>query len=448
MSRRRHVGEPITHLDGIPDGLTARQVHTLVTDDGDNERIQNDRYGRPSVTEVALRAEPAGDPHAPAADFGHRAVRTALEIPGRRRSSKTGVAPEQLGLALARAGLVELRADVRSTRGAMSVQPWRHWRRTERGEAHLAGEYGPAAGPPNPLQRYACEQADASHEPGWASRFRAAYEHVTAAIAAARHLTETGTSDGWPLSRFAREVTRDTHGLDRGEPLARLVAAALVPDGDADGDEGWQQAWADAGLAVDVLRSTVTCSGVPAVPTGGAAASLLASAVQDRLPVTISRLRLVHDPAPVGPPPAGHPGWMFAVENEALLSWAWRNTPDTPVVWYGSDAATRLLTAAEHAGWCIAVSADYEQGGLVRAAALLTRLQHAVAWQLDTATYLAHLAEGTGAQLSTRKVTTSWDPQLAEALAKHRVRLTEEDRFETLAWDLRAGRPGPAVTPG
>jgi hypothetical protein len=74
----------------------------------------------------------------------------------------------------------------------------------------------------------------------------------------------------------------------------------------------------------------------------------------------LPRVRLLADPDPVAPLPT--PGAVvFAVENEALLSWAWRAGVAAPVVCSsGTDAAGRLLAACGQAGWTVAVSADFE----------------------------------------------------------------------------------------
>lgn len=171
---------------------------------------------------------------------------------------------------------------------------------------------------------------------------------------------------------------------------------------------------------------------------------LLAVGTNDGLPVTIPRVRLVHDPDPVAAPPTGSPSWVFAVENEALLSWAWRNAVDAPVVWHnGTTAARLLLVALGRAGWRIAVSADFEQGGLIRAVGLLSAVPTAHPWRLSARDYLAAVADrsGSGPPLSTIQVSTAWDLPLGRLLVQHRIRVTEEDRFDALAGDMAAGAP-------
>ena len=89
-------------------------------------------------------------------------------------------------------------------------------------------------------------------------------------------------------------------------------------------------------------------------------------------------------------------------------------------------------------------TADFEPGragwhGLRRCC---SRLPDAVPWRLSSRDYLNHLdCGGTGAPIGSRKFTTPWDPPLGELLAKLQVRLTEEDRFDQLAEDLKAGVP-------
>lgn len=434
MSINKRVGDPISHLDGVPDGLTALQVNVIVTDGGGQQRIRTDRRGKTVTREVALVAGEVIDPDQPARDHGHAAVRTALATATRRHTA----ARHELGIALARAGLVELRAPLTTTRAGLEVNRWTRWNRTADGAEHAA-IYDTSQCEDLLLVGYATEQADQETSPGWPQRFDDAYRHATTAAQRAVTLTRTGDSDGWPLSRFARETVLDTHGLDRDASLTRIVSAAVAAAHGTDPASPWDQVWFDAGLAVDVLASVVVCAGVPAGGEGPAAQMLRAG--RDGLPVTVSRQRLAADPAPVGPPPEGHPGWVFAVENEAVLSWAWRTCPQTPVVWHGSDAAALLLQAATSAGWRVALSADFEPGGLARAASLLSRLPDAVPWRLSSRDYLNHLDRGTGAPIGSRKVTTPWDPPLGELLAKLKVRLTEEDRFDQLADDLKAGVP-------
>jgi hypothetical protein len=70
-----------------------------------------------------------------------------------------------------------------------------------------------------------------------------------------------------------------------------------------------------------VLASDVVAVGLPGFGQGPAAQLLAAGA--DGLLVTLPRGRLLADPDPVAPPPTPD-AVVFAVENEALLSWAWR----------------------------------------------------------------------------------------------------------------------------
>lgn len=441
MSQAREVGGPIS-VSGVPDGLAARSIDTVVSDGDGTVRVRTDRWRRHKLDEIALVADPPTlDVAELTSQYGHRAVRIALAAGSRTVTGTSGRAPELLGLALARAGLVQLRCPVLITNEGLAADRWRRWERTVAGE-HAAATYAPQSDRSGPASVATDEADQADGGPAaWRTTYERAYARLCAMQDRAVALTRAGTAAGWPLSRFALEVTGDTHGLTG--PVGRLVRSALADAFDVHDPDEPGQVWADAGLGVDVLASDVVAVGLPGSGQGAAARLLAAGA--DGLPVTLPRVRLLADPDPVAPPPTPN-AVVFAVENEALLSWAWRTGVASPVVWSsGTDAAARLLTACGRAGWTVAVSADFEQGGLARASALLSRVPGSVPWRLSAGDYLNAVAAGatSGPELAARRVATPWDPELAIALADRGVRVTEEDRWERLTGDVEAGRLPP-----
>lgn len=439
MSVSRQVGAAIAVSDGVPPGLQARAVETLV-DDGEQQRVRRNRRGLQHVQDVALVADPdapadATDPvELAASTLGHPTLRTLLSASSRKRSP-SGQADDDTALLLARAGLVELRCKLEMTADGLSVRRWSRWVRTPAGEQVLDSYRINERAEPQ-LVTVARTAADTGGTlASWQVRFAAAYAEAASTVERAVQLLESGEAAGWPLSRFAREVTGATHGLDPDAGLVGRLVFATVTTRLSDPDADRMQVWADAGLAIDALGSVAVSVGLP--PGGdGPAGTVLAGGYADRMPVTVPRVRLTADLSTVGPAPPG--GIVFAVENEALLSWAWRQPVCAPVVWStGSDAVARLLTACAMAGWQVAISADMEPGGLARVASLLRRVPGAVPWRLTTTDYTDAIAAGAvSGQPFQTSVTTLWDLQLGEQLRRHGLRVTEEDRFELLADDL------------
>ena len=439
MSVSRQVGAAIAVSDGVPPGLQARAVETVV-DDGEQQRVRRNRRGLQHVQDVALIADPdvladVTDPaEVAAATLGHTTLRTLLSTSSRKRSP-SGQADDDTATLLARAGLVELRCKLEMAADGLSVRRWSRWVRTPAGEQVLDSYRINDQGDPE-LITVARTAADTGGTlASWQARFDEAYAEAARTVERAVQLLESGEAAGWPLSRFAREVTGATHGLDPDSgPVGRLVfasVAARLSDPDADR----MQVWADAGLAIDAVGSVAVSVGLP--PGGdGPAGSVLAVGFADRMPVIVPRVRLTEDPSAVGLAPPN--GVVFAVENEALLSWAWRQPVCAPVVWStGSDAVTRLLVACATAGWQVAVSADMEPGGLARAGSLLKRVPGAVPWRLTATDYTDAIAAGavSGEPFQTGAA-TPWDLQLGVQLRQHGLRVTEEDRFDLLADDL------------
>jgi hypothetical protein len=128
------------------------------------------------------------------------------------------------------------------------------------------------------------------------------------------------------------------------------------------------------------------------------------------------------------------------VEGISVLAAAAARRVPAPVVCRGgtpSVAVTRLVSAAATAGWHVAVSSDFEPGGLHGAIMILRQIDAAGRpWRLTAADYLAGPAEE-GEPFNPEQVPdTPWDPQLAAAMRHHRRRVSEEGRLDTLLADL------------
>lgn len=442
MSVRRAVGEPVALAAGVPEGLVALRLDEVVVDDEGASRIRTDRRGRTRIDRVVLRAKaPTGLlPH----DQPHGPVRRALATTTRKRTGPSGRAPDALAAALARAGLVDLHAAVVLGPDGLHAGRWNRWERTAAGAA-WAETYADV--PAGDSARFAAATADqltggTAHD--WRQRFTATAADVDRMLRAAVALVADGTSDGWALSRFANRVCGHTHALDSASPLAPLVLRHLADrmglDVDPSTAEGRAEVFDAAELGVDQLASWVACTRVP--PGDGPAADLLRVGVKHDMPVLVPRVAL-HIGRPVAPPPAGSSGWIFAVENEASLTEAHRLQTSAPVVWYGSTAALRLLRAAAAAGWRVAVSADFEPGGLRRAAWVLDRLgAAAVPWRLAVSDHQRTLEAGVGVDdLPARFSLPGRFADLLEPMQSSRVRVTEEDRLQRLLDDIAGGEP-------
>lgn len=444
MSVRLQVGDPAVLTGGVPDGLVALRLDTVVVDEDGNARVQNDRRGRTRIDRVLLRAAnptgrlPDNHPHGP--------VRRALDASSRKRTGPRGVAPADLGVVLARAGLVDLHTEVTLGSDGLHARPWNRWERTDLGSG-WADTYTDA--PEGDAGRFAVAEAD-EHTGGtaddWLELATTTAADTLRMLHTAQELVTDGTAVGWSLSRFARRVCGATHTLDAGSRLAPLVLRHLARQLDLEVDpttaEGRAEVFAAADLGVDMLASWVACSRVP--PGEGPAAELLQVGAAYDMPVTIPRVAL-HDGRPVASPPAAG-GWVFAVENEGALTEAHRLRSDAPVVWHGSTAAVLLLQAAADVGWRVAVSGDFEPGGLRRAAWLLDRLgDSAVPWRLTVNDYRDAVAAGAGvADLPARFTLPDLFDELRKPMQTAGQRITEEARLQWLLDDVAKGAPWQA----
>jgi uncharacterized protein (TIGR02679 family) len=244
-----------------------------------------------------------------------------------------------------------------------------------------------------------------------------------------------------PLSVLAERTVHRTHGLDPTTSLGRLgarlaaAAAGLPPPANA---ADIRSAWEAVGVWLDRISSQVMGWHLPLNPDHPAAAVAAAyHAANEPAVLTIGIITTDTMPLIAAPPPDG--GTLWIVEGVSVLAASAARRVPAAVVCRGgtpSVAVTRLVTAAVHVGWRIAVSSDFEPGGLRGAIALLRHAEPAAyPWRLTSADYLAAPAEGepfTPEQVPD----TPWDPTLAEAMRQRRQRVSEESRLRLLLGDL------------
>lgn len=247
-------------------------------------------------------------------------------------------------------------------------------------------------------------------------------------------------ADGVPLSVLADHTVHNTHGLDPGTTLGRLgarlaavIAGLAQPASTADIREAWEA----VGVWVDRISSQIAGWNLPL--HRGHPAAAVAAAYHDAAEPVLLTLGIISasDAQLITPSPPG--GTLWVVEGvSSLVAAAARGVPASVVCRGGtpSVAVIEVIRAAVRAGWSIAVSSDFEPGGIQGA---ITLLRHAGAagrpWRLTSAEYLSAPAEGEPFHPN-QVPETPWDPALAQAMRHRRERVSEEARLAGLLDDL------------
>jgi uncharacterized protein (TIGR02679 family) len=313
----------------------------------------------------------------------------------------------------------------------------------------------------------------AAREAAW----RAAFDHLDAAVADRPELTEwrswldtTGLvrrlaadpgeavtllaplarvlgrlpSPGLPIGRLAAETCGDAHALDEGRPLGTLAlsaARALAgrPFAGESGADARRGAWAAVGVHLDDLSSLVLCLGLPGderTATGRILA--IARSAGEPCVLTLRQLRRHEQPL-------ASTGLVHVCENPVVVAAAADELgPSCPplicVAGRPSAAAWRLLDLLAAGGASFAYHGDFDWGGISIAAAVHERLA-VRPWRFDAAAYESAVAATSAtAALSGRPAATPWDPELAEAMRRHAVRVEEELVLPDLLADLAEAR--------
>jgi uncharacterized protein (TIGR02679 family) len=247
-------------------------------------------------------------------------------------------------------------------------------------------------------------------------------------------------ADGIPLSVLAEQTVHNTHGLDPATTLGRLgarLAAVIAGLGQPASTADMRQAWEAVGVWADRVSSQIAGWNIPLHRQHPAAA--VAAAYHDAgepAVLTLGILSTAYGPL-IALPPRG--GTVWVVEGISILTAAAAQGVHASVVCRGgtpSVAVSRLVRAAASSGWTIAISSDFEPGGLHGAITLLRQVQAAgQPWCLTAADYLAGPAEGEPFSPS-QVPDTPWDPALAEAMRHRCQRVSEEARLTRLLDDL------------
>jgi uncharacterized protein (TIGR02679 family) len=247
-------------------------------------------------------------------------------------------------------------------------------------------------------------------------------------------------ADGVPLSVLADHTVHSTHGLDPGTILGRLgarLAAAVAGLAQPATTADIRQAWEAVCVWVDRVSSQIAGWNLPL--HRGHPAAAVAAAYHDAAEPAVLTLGIISadDGQLITPSPPG--GTIWVVEGiSSLVAAAARGVPASVICRGGtpSVAVIEVIRAAVRAGWSIAVSSDFEPGGLQGAIALLRHAGPAGhPWRLTTGEYLSAPAEGEPFHPN-QVPETPWNPALAQAMRHRLERVSEEARLAGLLDDL------------
>ncbi|MFD7154087.1 TIGR02679 family protein [Kribbella sp. NPDC059898] len=240
------------------------------------------------------------------------------------------------------------------------------------------------------------------------------------------------------LGGFAARVAGRAHALDDGRPLATLAlsaARALSGLASGSGAEWRREVWASVGILRDELSATVLTLGLPGTRTS-ATGRALGALREDGQPAVLTLRQLVRDEILVQAP------YVFVCENPILVSTAAdRLGPGcAPLVCSNgqpSAAVLHLLRRLTADGAQLVYHGDFDWGGLRIGNVIFDRVP-ARPWRFRAADYAA--AAGTvprrGHALRGTPVAATWDPQLAQTMAKTDRAIEEEQVLDHLLSDL------------
>ncbi|HEY5272803.1 MAG TPA: TIGR02679 family protein [Acidimicrobiales bacterium] len=252
---------------------------------------------------------------------------------------------------------------------------------------------------------------------------------VVVVIAALDVLAVLNRDSNHRLPVLAAEVARDSHALDRGQPIGTLVVHALTwfneeafPQDAAD----WRRVWADAGVACDDLSCDVLVLNLPGF-------------AKEPLRLTLRQVTTWRPPAVVR-------GQVFACENPAVVAAASDRLGDSspPLVCVDGMPSTAALIVlarlAEH-GQRIFYHGDFDWRGLAIANVVARKLPMTTPWRYNATDYKRAIAAGLGTVELTGRLTASpWDAGLAKAMESAGFAIYEEQVLSELLDDLDRSR--------
>lgn len=257
-------------------------------------------------------------------------------------------------------------------------------------------------------------------------------------------LPHSGTS----LAILAGRVLGHAHALDDGPVQATVLRALAWLDDRPDervGAERRRTLWANAGVALDTVSSTVLTFGL-ILPGSGPISTTLAANAAAGLPIRLTLGQVRHYLNKEREPIPDRLRTVFACENPSVVeaasdSLATRSAPLICTEGQPSVAAGLLLRELRAAGAALCYHGDFDWPGLNIARWVMAE-SGAVPWRFGARDY----REGLGLNQrpkrlssSTGQARTPWDPDLMHAMLNHLVSVEEEIVVDLLLADLAAG---------
>jgi uncharacterized protein (TIGR02679 family) len=245
------------------------------------------------------------------------------------------------------------------------------------------------------------------------------------AIAAMRALP----ADGVTLAAFANDVLGDSHALDFGRALPKMIAdgVAIALGRPISGSaEDTRQLWEDVGVAPDVLSSTVLCLGLRA-QSGHPLAGFLATSADVSEPVVLTLAQLRRWPLDLLPATRT----AYVVENPSVIAEAAGRDWPGPVLVCSSGrptvAVVTLIRQLLALGASVRQHADFDASGLAITAWLAERAGTSP-WRMSAEDYVRALrTDRRRVPLVGTVAPATWDPALTPAMLEAGVAIFEEE---------------------
>lgn len=239
---------------------------------------------------------------------------------------------------------------------------------------------------------------------------------------------------GESLAAFANLILGDSHGLDHGQPLARLVVTAIA---DAANEQRPRSAedsralWELVGVHPDPLSSNTLSLGLDVGGDHPLASILIRHrAAAEPIVLTLSQLKRW----PIDPLPAGRRA--FVVENPAIVAAAANKGWDGPPIICSSGrpsiAVVSLLRQLGALGATLHQHADFDIAGVSITSWLASRAG-TTPWLMTADAYrVAVTAQRDRPRLGGAVPSTPWDPALADVMEHHGHAVYEEELTDQL----------------
>ena len=240
------------------------------------------------------------------------------------------------------------------------------------------------------------------------------------------------------LASLAAECAGDSHALDRGQPLATLCLRAIAVLHGLDGQRtanARRKAWAAVGVIIDDLSAPVLTFNLRAA-VGSALRQLLDLYRLQGQPAFLTYRQL--QSSNMFEPLDSAMRTVFICENPSIVSAAAREigVHCQPLVCTNGQPASTvhlLFSQLRRAGAELRCHADFDWAGL-RIVDQLVREHTAIPWRMNVEDYRA--ASGT-VSLDPQPFTTSWSPELTDAIRARGNAVFEEQLIRFLLTDLR-----------